>query len=192
MLAPIVLAQHVPRKRRLFDKADTNEEFRKLSARVRQLVRDGKTAVFAADGDPTLYSPWGWITEQFSDLDPTVIPGLSSFNAANAALRHGAVGAGSLLISQGDDLGTPNEHGRLANTVVFFTHTRKLEGLLPRLRTRYPADTPLAIVCEASYAGERVIRATLGTLQDVLANDKLPHLYLLYIGDGLNRKHNSP
>jgi precorrin-4/cobalt-precorrin-4 C11-methyltransferase len=171
---------------------DTNEEFQKLSARVRELVREGKTAVFAADGDPTLYSPWGWITEQFADLDPVVVPGISSLNAANAALRHGAVGTGSLLLSSGADLGTPDQHGRLSGTVVFFTHSRNLEGLLPGLRSRYPADTPLAIVCEASYPGERVIRATLGTVQDMLAKDKLPHLYLLYVGDGLNRKHNSP
>ena len=117
---------------------DTNDEFRKLSARVRQLVREGKTVAFAADGNPTLYSPWGWITEQFPDLDPTVIPGVSSLNAANAALRHGAVGTGSLLVSSGTDLGTPDQHGRLGDTLVLFTHTSKLEDLLLRLRADIP------------------------------------------------------
>ena len=49
----------------------------------------GKTVAIVADGDPTIYSPWGWIPEHFTDLKPNVIPGISSFNAANAALKHG-------------------------------------------------------------------------------------------------------
>jgi len=95
---------------------------------------------------------------------------------------------GSVIISSGAEMGTPDEKGRLAGTVVFFTHRTKFEGLLPKLRQRYPADTPVGIVCDVSYPTEKVIHGTLGTILDVLGDKKLPHLYLVYVGDGLKQR----
>lgn len=161
-------------------------ETAKFLTHVRELVAGGKKVAFADSGDPTLYCPWSWVTEDFADLDPVVVPGLSSFNAANAALRQSVTKkAGSVLLSAGDDLGTPDEHGRLKMMLVLFTHRVKLNELLPRLQARYPSDTPIAVVSEASYERERVLFATLATIQEKLGDQKLPHLYLIYAGDGL-------
>jgi precorrin-4/cobalt-precorrin-4 C11-methyltransferase len=82
-------------------------------------------------------------------------------------------------------MGTRDANGRLAGTVAFFTHRTKLEELLPKLQKRYPADTPVGIVCDVSYPTEKVMHGTLGTILDVLGGKKLPHLYLIYVGDGL-------
>jgi precorrin-4/cobalt-precorrin-4 C11-methyltransferase len=154
--------------------------------RVRQLVASGKTVVFADSGDPMLYCPWSWITEDLADLEPTVVPGLSSFNAANAALRQSITQHnGSVLISAGDDLGTADEQGRLRMMLVLFTHRAKLDELLPKLQARYPADTPMAIVAEASYERQRVVGGTLGSMMEQLGGKPMPHLYLIYVGDGL-------
>jgi precorrin-4/cobalt-precorrin-4 C11-methyltransferase len=162
------------------------EETARFVPRVRALVASGKTVVFAAAGDPCLFCPWSWVTEDFADLGPTVVPGLSSFNAANAALRQSVTKrSGSVLLSAGDNLGTPDEHGRLRMMLVLFTHRAKLEELLPRLLARYPADTPIAVVSEASYQRQRVVLATLGTILARLGEGGLPHLYLVYVGDGL-------
>jgi precorrin-4 methylase len=164
----------------------SRKEVASFLPRVRKLVASGKKVVFAAAGDPTMYCPWSWVTEDFADLKPTVVPGLSSFNAANAALGHSVTKrSGSLLLSAGNDLGTPDEHGRLKMTLVLFTHREKLNMLLPKLQSRYPADTPIAVVTEASYDRQRVIFATLGTIEEKLAERELPHLYLIYVGDGL-------
>ena len=114
-----------------------------------------------------------------------MVPGISSFNAANAALRQGVVGLGSLLISSGTELGNADADRRLRGTLVVFTQRAKLDELLPKLQGRYAADTPIAIVCDASYPAERVIRGTLGTIRDVLGGERLPQLYLVYVGDGL-------
>lgn len=161
-------------------------ETAKFLPHVRELVAGGKTVVFADSGDPMMYCPWSWVTEDFSHLEPTVVPGVSSFNAANAALRQSVTKkAGSVLISAGDDLGNPDEHGRLRMMLVLFTHRAKLKDLLPRLEDRYPSDTPIAVVTEASYERQQVIFATLGTIQKELADKELPHLYLIYVGDGL-------
>lgn len=162
------------------------EESARFLPQIRELVANGKRVVFADAGDPTVYCPWSWITEDFADLRPTVVPGLSSFNAANAALGQSVTkNGGVILLSSGDSLGTADEHGRLNVLLVLFTHRAKFKELLPQLQSRYPADTPIAIVAEASYERQRVMLATLGTLQDTLADKELPQLYLIYVGDGL-------
>jgi len=163
----------------------TNEELAQLQQRVKELVAAGKTVVFADNGDPLLFSPWAWLPQYLAECRPTVIPGISSFNAANAALQQGVAGLGSLIISSGTELGNADADRRLRGTLVVFTQRAKLDELLPRLQAQYAADTPIAIVCDASYPAERVIRGTLGTIRDLLGGEKLPQLYLVYVGDGL-------
>jgi precorrin-4/cobalt-precorrin-4 C11-methyltransferase len=161
-------------------------EMSRFVAEVRQMVAAGKTLAFADAGDPTIYCPWSWVLERFADLSPNVVAGLSSFNAASAALRRSITRhSGSILLTAGDDLGTPDAKGRLNTTLVIFTQRAKVQDVVPRLASRYPADTPIAVVCEASYASEKVVAATLGTILEKLADTKLPHLYLIYAGDGL-------
>lgn len=171
----------------LQERAKRNEaEMVKFVPHVRELIAAGKNVVFADAGDPTIYCPWTWIVEEFADLNPTVIPGLSSFNAANAALKQSMTkNGGSILISPGDDLGLPNKNGRLTTMLVLFTHKAKFPELLGRLEQLYPSDTPIAIVCEASYENQRVFHGTFATIRKNTEGQKLPHLYLVYVGDGL-------
>lgn len=107
--------------------------------------------------------------------------------AASASSASGLVVRNLSGDSSGVELGQPDENGRLAGTLVFFTHRRKLEELLPKLQARYPVDTPVGIVGDVTYPGEKVFRGTLGSILDVLGQEKLPHLYLLYVGDGLKQ-----
>jgi precorrin-4 methylase len=171
----------------------SQEDLAQFVVKVRKLVAAGKIVIFADAGDPTLYCPWSWITEEFADLQPAVVPGLSSFNAGNAALKQSITrNSGSVLISAGEDLGRPDKDGRLHMTLVLFTHRAKLKELAPQLLGRYPADTPAAVVCEASYPTQRVVWATLGTILEKTAGERLPHLYLVYVGDGLKAPATSP
>ena len=170
----------------------TNEELDKLKMRLRSLVKEGKTVVFADNGDPMIFSPWAWVPELLAEFDPVVIPGLSSFNAGNAAVKRSVASLGFVTLSSGTEMGLPDEDGRLAGTVVFFTHRSKAKELVPKLRDRYADDTPVAIVCEASYPGEKVIHGTLGNIQEFLGDEKLPHLYLFYVGDGLKQRASCP
>jgi precorrin-4 methylase len=165
-----------------------NQALEELRARVKSLVDAGKTVAFADNGDPMLFSPWGWVPEQLAEFQPVVVPGMSSFNAANAALQRNVASLGTVTITSGVDLGHPDENGRLAETIVCFTHRRKLPELLPELRQRYPADTPVAVVCAVSYPEQKVFQGTLGTILDVLGEAPLPHLYLLYVGDGIAQR----
>ncbi|MCU0962888.1 MAG: SAM-dependent methyltransferase [Pirellulaceae bacterium] len=164
---------------------DAVAELAKLKARIAELVAERKTVAFADNGDPMIFSPWAWIPEQLREFHPVVIPGLSSFNAGNAAVQRSVARAGFVTLSSGTEIGSPDEHGRLTGTMVFFTHTTKLKDLLPRLRQQYPDDTPVAIVCQVSYPGEKVIQGTLGNIHDMISDADLPHLYLVYVGDAL-------
>lgn len=163
----------------------TNEEFAKLKTRVQQAVAAGQLVVFADNGDPLLFSPWAWVPAKLAEFQPVVIPGISSFNAGNAVLQQGVTGSGWLLLSGGSELGTPDAQGRLPGTIAFFTHHSKVPELLPQLQAKYPADTPVAIVCDVTYPAEKVLRGTLGKILDTLGREKLPQLYLFYVGDGL-------
>jgi precorrin-4 methylase len=163
----------------------TQDALAKLKTRVQAAVAEGKLVAFADNGDPTVLSPWGWLPDQLAEFRPVIIPGISSWNAANAVLQRGLAGQGSCVLSNGSHLGVPDARGRLSGTLVFFTQRLKIQELLTALRARYPADTPVAIVCDVSYPSERVLRGQLGTFAETLANEKLPLLYLLYVGDGL-------
>jgi precorrin-4 methylase len=166
-----------------------------LMARVRRAVFAGESVAFCAAGDPMVFCPWTWILADLADLEPTVVPGISSFNAASAALGQDLFEAGgSVVLSDGRDLGTADDDGRLRRTMVFFTHTTSLEQLVSKLRERYPADTPVAVVADASQAGrQRVVAGTVATIVDKVERaGGLPHLYLVLAGDsleGLNEKH---
>lgn len=160
----------------------TNEAFKELRSRLEELRAAGKSVVFADNGDPMLFSPWSWITRHLADMQPVVVPGISSFNAANALLQQGMSGHESITLSGGNEIGTADEDGRPRSTLVLFTHRTKLDELLPRLQAIYAPDTPLAIVGDVTYPGERTIRATLGTIREQLAGEELPQLYLMYVG----------
>ena len=156
---------------------------------VQKLVAQGKTVAIAAAGDPTIFCPWSWVMDELGGSNFSVVPGLSSFNAANAALEQSiTTKGGAVLISSGQHLGTADENGRLAMPLVFFTHRTKIDQLIERLLDRYRPDTPLAIVAEASYAGEQVIHSTLGKITKMLETRQLPKLYLLYVGDALQKR----
>ena len=55
----------------------TNEALAKLKP-VQAAVAEGKIVAFADNGDPTMFSPWGWLPEQLAAFRPVVIPGMSS------------------------------------------------------------------------------------------------------------------
>jgi precorrin-4 methylase len=148
-------------------------------------VNAGRTVVLADSGDPTLFSPWFWIERAFPDLLLEVIPGVSAFNASNALLNLSITPGSEVSLSAGDI--TPGTGGgfRLPTTRVIFTHRTKPRDLFPQLAARYPADTPIALVCEASRSSQEVITGSVGTVIDQLDGRELPHLYMVYLGEGL-------
>jgi precorrin-4 methylase len=156
-----------------------------FTSQVRAAVNCGRTVVLADSGDPTLFSPWFWIERALADLPLTVIPGVSAFNAANAVLNLSITPGSEVSLSAGEVAPGAGGGCRLSTTRVLFTHRAKAHDLLPQLAARYPADTPIALVCEASRSSQEVITGSVGTVVHQLDGRELPHLYMVYLGEGL-------
>ena len=158
-----------------------------FSALVRTAVAKGQTVAMLDSGDPLVYGPCSWSLTELRDLPTEVVPGLSCFNAANAALRAGVTegrNSHSVIFASG---WTVDEMAAHQGTMVLFTMRTQFKKFIDTLLKHYPADTPVAIVCSAGYADkEKVLHATLGTILDQVGQDRLPFEYLLYVGDFLN------
>lgn len=163
---------------------------------IREAVAAGKTVAVLDNGDPMIYGPHAGYLEEFADLSPEVVPGLSSFNAANAALKRGvAHGVAShsviLTAAMGSREGYSGKDSleKLAesqSTMVFFTMGMDLPAVVEKLKRSYPGDTPIAIVSQAgSRESESVLRATLDTVLAQTEGGKLPFEHLIYVGDFL-------
>jgi len=174
--------------------ADKRDEIRSI---IRNTVGKGKTVAILDGGDPTIFGPQVGFMKEFSDLNPSIVPGVSSFNAANAALKCGVVGGpgGGRSIAltssprpHGDGMPDASNKADPADAIVFFTMHSDLSATVEELKKHYAADTPIAIVLYAGYADkERVIR---GTLDDIVAKagpDKLPFEHLIYVGSFLGK-----
>ncbi|MDY6844542.1 MAG: SAM-dependent methyltransferase [Thermodesulfobacteriota bacterium] len=164
-------------------------------ARVRQEVKEGKRLAILDRGDPLIYGPWAWSLEEFQDLDPVVVPGVSCFNAAHAALKKDVTWSDtvkSTILTANDWPGTQDTIKNLASnqvTMVIFMMGIELKDLIVKLSTHYSPHTPIAIICHAGYKEkERVIKGTLATILDKTRNEKLSFEHLVYVGENLNFK----
>jgi len=161
-------------------------------AKVRAALSRGETVAILDNGDPLLYGPYVWCLEEFADANPEVVPGVSCFNAANAALGQSVAGGKetkSLIITSADWPGTTDTIERLAKlhtTMVLFTMQKSFGYFIDRLRRSCSPETPVAVVIRAGDPHrQRVVRGTLGNISKKIDTDKLPFEYLIYVGDFL-------
>jgi len=166
-------------------------------AKVRGAVAQKKTVAILDNGDPLIYGPWEWCLEEFEDLHPQVVPGLSCFNAGNAALGKGVTTSDrtkSVILTAADWPGKTDTIDKLSafgSTMVLFTMKAEFKDFIQKLLVRYPPETPVAIVVHAGYEGrERIIRGALGTILKEVGDDRLPFEYLIYVGDFLSHRYN--
>ena len=172
------------------------EKRNEFIARVRQAIDQGRTVVILDNGDPLIYSPWSWCLEEFEDLHPTVVPGISAFNAGNAAIGKEVTNASqtkSVILSADDWPGKTDTIDKLAQlraTMVLFTMRTDFNFFIEKLKTHYPPETPVAIVIWAGYKDkEQVIQSTLEKVQQEVAPEQLPFEYMIYVGDFLTFRH---
>jgi len=187
------------RKNKRFDYDETVKQLNTITTIIRDAVARGKTVAVLDSGDPTIYGPNMWYMEAFEDLDPVIIPGVSCFNAANAALGKGVTSGKntrSVILTAsytrkpytGRD--TIEELSRHHATMAFFTMFLDLPEVIKKLKTQYPPDTPIAIVLHAGYKEkENIIRGTLDTILDIAGDDQLPFEHMLYVGDFLENTY---
>lgn len=135
----------------------------------------GQSVVRLHSGDPSLF---GAIREQIDryralDIAVEVVPGVSSCNAAAAALQAEYTLPGisqSLIITRlAGRTPVPEEESLAAlaahqASMAIFLSVQMIEQVVSELRQSYPEETPVAVVYRASWPDQQIL---LGTLVDI-------------------------
>lgn len=176
------------------------EEVEAMEQATREIVRAaaaaGKIVAVLDYGDPMIFGPQTGYVDEFGDLRPIVVPGVSCFNAASAALardvtagkRNRSVILAAAADTREDYTGTDtlDKLAQTGATLVFFTMRSDLPALVERLALYLPGDTPIAIVAHAgALEKQAILRATLSTVLECTNDEKLPFEHLVYVGDFL-------
>ena len=160
-----------------------------------------KMTVRLHTGDPCLY---GAIREQMDELDRLgveydVVPGVSSFCGAAAALREEYTlpdvsqsviitrMAGRTAVPDRESIRSFAQHGA---TMVVFLST----GLLGKLSDElvaggYSPQTPAALVYKATWPDEKVLRCTVATLAQTAQENGIRNTALTVVGDFLKHEY---
>lgn len=152
-------------------------------------------------GDPSVY---GAHREQMDILEREglayeIVPGVSSFCAAAAALKAEytlpEVSQSVIITRMEGRTPVPDKQhiadyaAHHATMVIFLSSgmTEKLSGEL--IAGGYTADTPAAIVYKASWPDEKVVRCTVGTLAEAAAANNISNLALITVGGFLGNEY---
>jgi len=152
-----------------------------------------------ASGDPAIYGAMGEMTERLSaeGIDYEVVPGVSSFLAAAAALGHELTVpdvAQSIILTRTEGRTKMPEGEQLVDmarhrtTLVIFLSTQVMKMIVEDLLTAYPPDTPVAVVYRASWPDQKIIRGTLTTIADQVIAAGISMTAIVIVGDALAAK----
>lgn len=161
---------------------------RALVRDVKAAVAQAKTVVFLDSGDPLIFGPWVWLLREFGETGMEVVPGVSSFNAGLAAVRHDptwAPNSHSVILTADRTHSSDRLEALAAHrcSLVLFTHRSDFSQTLGKLKTQYPPETPVAIVFYAGYQDkQRVVRGTLESIATMIDPQNLPLEHIIFVG----------
>ena len=144
-------------------------------------------------GDPAIF---GAHREQMDALEREgiefcVIPGVSSFVAAAAALKKEytlpEVTQSIILTRMEGRTPMPEKESIEAfakhqATMVIFLSANRIEELVEQLQTSYPVDTPIALVYKASWPEEKMIQGNLGNIVELVRKANITKTGLIVVG----------
>lgn len=157
----------------------------------------GKVVVRLHTGDPSIY---GAIGEQMRELDREnisyeVVPGVSSFVAANAAVKKEMTlpGVSQTIILTRISGRTPvpekEELKKLAShraSMAIFLSVQKISEVVDELLTAYDKDTPIAVVYRASWPDEKIVKGTLADIAEKVKDADINRQAQILVGDFLD------
>lgn len=158
--------------------------------------RAGRSVVRLHTGDPSLY---GAIAEQIDELDALgvphlVVPGVSSFAASAAVLQAELTRpglsqtviltrrAGRTPVPEGQDLASLASHQA---TMCIFLSVGSIGRVVDDLLTHYRAGTPVAVVANATWPEQRVVRGTLADIAARVVEAGVEKTAMIVVGDVL-------
>jgi precorrin-4/cobalt-precorrin-4 C11-methyltransferase len=158
--------------------------------KIKAAVAAGKTVSSLQGGDCMIYGTTFYLEMLPKDFPAEVIPGISAFNAASAAVKMSPTfgwNTDSVVLTMADWPGrvdTGEKFMAIGTSLVYYTMHMNYPTLFAQLNKHYPALTPVAIV---AYAGDRekqqVIRSTVGSfLTEVDYKSLPPDMHMLLVG----------
>ncbi len=161
---------------------------------------DGLVTARVHTGDPSVF---GAHREQMDALKQLgipyeVIPGVSSFVAAAAALKkeYTLPGVSQTVIltrMEGRTAMPPKESIRdLARhnaTMVIFLSVGMIDRLATELMQEYRSDTPVAVVYKASWENQKIVQGTLSDIARKVTDAGIKKTALIVVGDFLGEEY---
>ncbi len=163
-------------------------------------IKEGKLIARVHTGDPSIY---GAIREQMDMLDEReieyeVIPGVSSFVAAAAAIKKEFTlpGVTQTVILTRMEGRTPvpekesiEELAKHRATMCLFLSVHMIEKLVERLLTSYTINTPIAVIQKASWEDQKIVIGTLGDIAEKVKEEGITKTAQILVGDFLGDKY---
>ena len=160
---------------------------------IKNGVAQDKMVVRLHTGDPSIY---GAIQEQMDALDKLgieykVVPGVSSFLATAAALKQEYTLPGisqTVIITRNEGRTPVPDREKLRSlaehqaTMCIFLSITMLDKVVEELIAGgYEPDTPIAIVQRASWPEEKIVRATLETICEEIADKGIDRTAMIVV-----------
>jgi precorrin-4 C11-methyltransferase len=198
-LIPEAILQHAPPTATLHNSAPMTLE--DVMTLMIEAVHAGKSVVRLQSGDLSLYSA---MQEQMTRLDEIdinydIIPGVSAFQAAAAALRSELTipeetqtiiltrGEGETPMPSGESLTALAAHR--ASRCIFLS-ARLSRKVQDQLLTAYPPDTPVGILYRVSWPDEFIVVTELQHLHRTIREHKLTRTTLILVGKAIGARQN--
>lgn len=193
-LVPAALLSHCPAGARIVNTAPMSLD--EIMAEISAAHAQGHDIARLHSGDLSIWSAMGEQLRRLraADIPFDVTPGVPSFAAAAAALECELTLPGlaqSVILTRTSGRATampPRENlaafAATGATLAIHLSVHVVDQVLADLIPHYGADCPVAVVWRASWPDQRILRATLGTLQSGLAQE-LQRTALILVGPAL-------
>jgi len=144
-----------------------------LAEKIRAAVENGKVVACLESGDPMMYGMTLFLELLPPDLPSEIVPGIGSFQAASAAVKMSppyGYDTSGVILTMADWPGRSDTNEKLmsmGSSMVFYSMGLDYPKVFAQLKRFYPADTPVAVVCNAGDLDQqKVIRSTVGKFLD--------------------------
>ena len=197
-LVPVELTHYAKKGATVRSSADMNldEQFEIM----KRFYGQGKLVVRLHTGDPCIY---GAIQEQMALFDEYgmsyhITPGISSFQAAAAALRSQFTipeKVQTIILTRGEGRTPIPEKEKLhllarsQSTMCIFLSAAIAEDVQRELLEHYPPSTPVAACYKLTWKDERVYRGELKDLAKIIKENHLTLTTMIVVGESIDNRH---
>jgi len=194
-LVPEEILAHAPTNARIVNTAEMNLD--EIVAEIVEAHRKNLDVARIHSGDLSIWSTMGEQTRRLDQLGIAydITPGVPAFAAAAAALNRELTVpylAQSVILTRTSTRSTPMPPGedlaslgRSGATLAIHLSITNIDLVTTQLLPIYGPDCPVAVVFRASWPDERILRATLSTLAEVVTASGIDRNALILVGRSL-------